>query len=67
MTEQQHFKDMARATPLPVTNEIASRVITLPLFDAMTEQQVRRVCSFMNAALIGTRSNDVAEPLLLAS
>jgi len=48
VAEQHHFREMAGRRPLPVTNEVASRVITLPLFDAITEEQVRHVCASVN-------------------
>ncbi len=39
------------ANSLPVTNSIAARVLSLPLFDSMTDEQVRTVCSAVNAAV----------------
>ena len=51
VAEQRYFKEAASLTSLPVTNDVASRVLTLPLFDAMTDAQVRQVCASLNAAL----------------
>ena len=43
LAEQPYFKKHAVAGKLPCTEDIASRVLTLPLFDGMTPQQVTRV------------------------
>ncbi len=49
------------ATPLgysdcPVAHRIQHQVMALPLFDSMTEAQVRRVCAVVNAALARSKS-----------
>ena len=51
VAEQHCFTGCARIASLPVTDEIASRVLTLPLFDAMTDEQVLEVCSAVRHAL----------------
>ena len=49
--EQDHFLAHADVTPLPVTQDVAARILTLPLFDTMTDQQVRVVCSAVKSAI----------------
>jgi dTDP-4-amino-4,6-dideoxygalactose transaminase len=66
VAEQVLFKDAALLTPLPVTNDVASRVITLPLFDSMTNDQVRRVCAAMNAALTLKQETSIRRRMLAA-
>ncbi|MGI4757708.1 MAG: DegT/DnrJ/EryC1/StrS family aminotransferase [Janthinobacterium lividum] len=45
VAQQSFFSGETMAVPLPVTDNIASRVLTLPLFDSMTDEQVVEVCS----------------------
>lgn len=51
VAEQDLFVDGTDPASLPVTNDIASRILTLPLFDTMTDQQVSQVCAAMQSAL----------------
>ena len=51
VAEQGYFRRQAKLSSLPVTNEIASRVLTLPLYDTMTEQEVLEVVSAVKASL----------------
>jgi dTDP-4-amino-4,6-dideoxygalactose transaminase len=43
LAEQDYFRDSCISGPLPVTNDIASRIISLPLYDAMTRAEVAHV------------------------
>ena len=51
VAELGYFRDEAALASLPVTNDIASRVLTLPLYDTMTDDEVSEVISAVNAAL----------------
>ena len=51
VAEQGYFRGDADLASLPVTNGIASRVLTLPLYDAMTEEEVEQVAVAVQAAL----------------
>lgn len=51
VAEQGYFRRQAKLASLPVTNEIASRVLTLPLYDTMTEEEVREVVTAVRASL----------------
>ena len=44
LAEQPFFKSHAVAGPLPVTDAVAGRIISLPLWDGMTDQIVSIVC-----------------------
>ena len=66
VAEQALFKDLAGVTSLAVTNEIASRIITLPLFDSMTDHQVREVCAAVNGTLQFVRGSSATNSLLVA-
>lgn len=43
MAEQPYFARNAVCSPLPVTADVASRILTLPMFDAMTTDDVEYV------------------------
>ncbi len=51
VAEQDYFRGNADLDSLPITNDIASRVLTLPLFDTMTEDEVFEVISVTKAVL----------------
>lgn len=51
VAQQDFFAEQASNASLPVTDDIASRVVTLPLFDSMTDLQVHEVCSAVNTAM----------------
>ena len=51
VAEQDYFRDPLSQGRLPVTDEIASRALTLPLFDAMTDAQVHEVSAAVREAL----------------
>ena len=51
VAEQDYFRDLANVASLPVTNDVASRILTLPLYDAMTGEDVQEVVSAVNAGL----------------
>ena len=53
VAEHSYFEQEARLASLPVTNAIASRILTLPLFDTMTDNQVRDVCVALKNVLAG--------------
>ncbi|MCB8882091.1 DegT/DnrJ/EryC1/StrS family aminotransferase [Acidisoma cellulosilytica] len=43
LAQQRHFAEHAVFGALPVTNDVASRVISLPMFDTMTEAELDEV------------------------
>ena len=51
VAEQDYFRDAAALASLPVTNAVASRVLTLPLYDTMTDEEVYEVVSAVKASL----------------
>ncbi len=51
VAEQDYFRAQADMTSLAVTTDIASRMLALPLFDDMTNNQVLVVCCAVKAAL----------------
>ncbi len=51
VAEQAYFRGKSEAPVLPVTDDVASRVIALPLFDTMTDEQVGEVVSALKASL----------------
>ncbi|MGI4852952.1 MAG: DegT/DnrJ/EryC1/StrS family aminotransferase [Janthinobacterium lividum] len=51
VAQQDLFAAGAAMASLPVTDDIASRVITLPLFDSMSEGQVHEVCAAVKSSL----------------
>jgi dTDP-4-amino-4,6-dideoxygalactose transaminase len=51
VAEQDYFRKKADLASLPVTNDIASRVLTLPLYDTMTGEEVHEVVTAVKASL----------------
>ena len=47
LLQQEYFKEHAKSGPLAVTNDVASRIISLPLFDTMTQQDLADVVAAM--------------------
>jgi dTDP-4-amino-4,6-dideoxygalactose transaminase len=60
LAEQDYFVETAVSGPLPVTRSVASRIISLPLFDTMTEQQVVTVTNALLRQMLLTRGTLVA-------
>ena len=61
VAEQAYFRNPA--VSLPVTDEIASRALTLPLFDAMTDAQVHEVSAAVKEALAIVEDRQAAADL----
>lgn len=51
LAQQPHFRRKADLASLPVTNEVASRALTLPLYDTMTVEEVLEVATVVKKAL----------------
>jgi len=51
VAEQDYFRAHADLGSLPIANDIASRALTLPLFDSMTDDEVQQVVSAVKAGL----------------
>jgi dTDP-4-amino-4,6-dideoxygalactose transaminase len=54
LMEQPYFQKICGAGPMPVCEDVSARMISLPLFDTMTDREVDQVAERLNA-LIGTR------------
>jgi dTDP-4-amino-4,6-dideoxygalactose transaminase len=54
LLEQPYFQKMCVAGPMPVCEDVSARMISLPLFDTMTDHEVDYVAECLNA-LIGPR------------
>jgi dTDP-4-amino-4,6-dideoxygalactose transaminase len=54
LLEQPYFQKTCVAGPMPVCDDVSARMISLPLFDTMTDHEVDQVAECLNA-LIGTR------------
>jgi dTDP-4-amino-4,6-dideoxygalactose transaminase len=54
LLEQPYFQKMCVAGPMPVCDDVSARMISLPLFDTMTDHEVDQVAECLNA-LIRTR------------
>ena len=52
LAEQPWFRDHAVAGPLGVTDEIAARILALPITDAMTLDEVSAVCAALKVACL---------------
>ncbi|HTZ59274.1 MAG TPA: DegT/DnrJ/EryC1/StrS family aminotransferase [Acidobacteriaceae bacterium] len=53
LMEQPYFRDRCVAGPLPVCDEVAARMISLPLFDGMTRDEVEYVAQNVHEVLGG--------------
>ena len=49
LAEQPYFRDTCAIGELPVTDRVASRVVSLPLFDGLGETDVAAVCTALRA------------------
>jgi dTDP-4-amino-4,6-dideoxygalactose transaminase len=47
LLQQDYFRKHAESSPIPVTDDVASRIISLPLFDTMTQQDLAEVVAAM--------------------
>jgi dTDP-4-amino-4,6-dideoxygalactose transaminase len=56
LLEQPYFQKRCLAGPMPVCEDASARMISLPLFDTMTDREVDHVSECLNA-LIGTRKH----------
>jgi dTDP-4-amino-4,6-dideoxygalactose transaminase len=54
LLEQPYFQKVCVAGPMPVCDDVSARMISLPLFDTMTDHEVDYVAECLNA-LIGAR------------
>ena len=54
LMEQPYFQKMCVAGPMTVCEDVSARMISLPLFDTMTDRQVDQVAECLSA-LMGTR------------
>ena len=52
LAEQPWFRDHAESGPLPVTDDIAARILALPITDAMTLDEVSAVCAALKVACL---------------
>ena len=51
LLEQQYFQRVCLAGPMPVCDDVAARVISLPLFDDMTHEDVNKVVECLRSVL----------------
>jgi dTDP-4-amino-4,6-dideoxygalactose transaminase len=57
LMEQPYFRKMCVAGAMPVCEDVSARMISLPLFDTMTDHEVDQVAECLNR-LIATRKRD---------
>lgn len=51
LAQQPYFQRACLLTPTPVADDLAARMLSLPITDAMTEDDVATVCEALHAAL----------------
>jgi dTDP-4-amino-4,6-dideoxygalactose transaminase len=51
LMEQPYFQKTAVAGPLPVSDDVSARMISLPLFDTMTNQEVSKVVEELRSVM----------------
>jgi dTDP-4-amino-4,6-dideoxygalactose transaminase len=56
LLEQPYFQKMCVAGPMPVCDDVSARMISLPLFDTMTDHEVDHVAECLNT-VIGTKKH----------
>ncbi len=66
VAQQDYFRDHSLTGPLPVTESVAARIVSLPLFDVMTESDLQEVVTAVRAELAAQlpapASRDIAYP-----
>jgi dTDP-4-amino-4,6-dideoxygalactose transaminase len=55
LLEQPYFKKVSVAGPMPVCDDVSARMISLPLFDTMTYQEVHQVAEALHSVMGLTR------------
>jgi dTDP-4-amino-4,6-dideoxygalactose transaminase len=53
LLEQPYFQKICVASPMPVCDDVSARMISLPLFDVMTHQEVAYVAECLHAVIGG--------------
>jgi dTDP-4-amino-4,6-dideoxygalactose transaminase len=51
LLEQPYFQKVCVGGPLPVCDDVSARILSLPLFDTMTHDEVEEVCKCLRSAL----------------
>jgi dTDP-4-amino-4,6-dideoxygalactose transaminase len=51
LLEQSYFRKMCPATPVPVCDDVSARMMSLPLYDTMTPQEVDYVVESLRAVI----------------
>ena len=64
LAQQPYFQRECRIAPTPIADEIAARILSLPITDAMTVADVERVCLSLHRAVAGARP--AARPIQLS-
>ncbi len=67
LLQQDYFSQHAVSGPMPVTEDVASRVVSLPLFDAMTDDEVLAVVGAMRRQLQNRESGQSRGEMKLMS
>src|SRR5271155_5589321 len=58
LMEQPYFQKTSVAGPLPVSDDVSARMISLPLFDTMTNQEVSQVVEELRSAMALNQAPD---------
>jgi len=62
LAEQPWFRDRCQFGPLPVTDRIAARMLSLPIVDQMALEDVDAVCEALRIACFEAASGALADP-----
>jgi dTDP-4-amino-4,6-dideoxygalactose transaminase len=56
VAEQPYFRERCMIEPLPVTDIVSSRILSLPIYDTMTDREVEYVANTLNAAITSSKA-----------
>lgn len=62
LAEQPWFREHAEAGPLAITDDVAARILALPITDAMTLEEVSAVCAALKVACLDAAQGAAPAP-----
>jgi dTDP-4-amino-4,6-dideoxygalactose transaminase len=62
LLEQPYFQKVCLGGPMPVCDDVSARIISLPLFDTMTHQEIDRVAEGLQTLMGVTKQRTMRKP-----
>jgi dTDP-4-amino-4,6-dideoxygalactose transaminase len=63
LLEQPYFRKVCAGGPVPVCDDVSARILSLPLFDTMTHDEVEEVSDCLRSAIcVAQQRNEIRKP-----